>query len=57
MKYFLAFKYTTVFSRELDGTGVNVSGEIGFEIIERASVRIIAEDFTQVRNISPQSLK
>lgn len=51
MKNLIAFKYATVFPRELDGTGVNVGGEIGFEIIERASARTIAEDFTQVRNI------
>ena len=47
---FLAFKYTTVFSRELDGTGVNVGDEIVSEIIERANARLIAEDLTQVRN-------
>jgi hypothetical protein len=47
MKYFLAFKYMTVFSRELDGTGVNVGDEIVSEIIERASARLIAEDSTQ----------
>jgi len=35
MKNLLAFKYATGFSRELDGTGVNVGGEIEFEIIER----------------------
>jgi len=51
MKNLLAFKYATAFPRKLDGTGVNVGSEIGFEIIERASARIIAEDFSQVRNI------
>ena len=51
MKYFLAFKYTNVFSRELDGTGVNVTDEIVSEIIERASARILAESSLQVRNI------
>jgi hypothetical protein len=50
MKYFLAFKYTTIFSRELDGTGVNVGDEIVSEIIERANARFIAEDLMQVRN-------
>jgi len=50
MKYFLAFKYTTVFSRELDGTGINAGDEIVSEIIERANARLIAEDLTQVRN-------
>src|SRR5882672_7447778 len=51
MKYFLAFKYTNVFSRELDGTGVNVGAEIFSVIIERANVRLFAEDLTQVRNM------
>jgi hypothetical protein len=51
MKCFLAFKYTNVFSRELDGTGVNVGDEIVSVIIERANARLIAEDLTQVRNI------
>jgi hypothetical protein len=50
MKYFLAFKYKTIFSRELDGTGVNVGDEIVSEIIERANARLIAEDLMQVRN-------
>jgi len=50
MRYFLAFKYTTVFSRELDGTGVQVGDEIVSEIIERENARLIAEDLTQVRN-------
>lgn len=51
MKNSLAFKYTTVFSRELDGTGVNVGDEIVSEIIERANARLIAEDLTQVRHM------
>jgi hypothetical protein len=50
MKYFLAFKYKTIFSRELDGTGVNVGDEIVSEIIERANARLLAEDLMQVRN-------
>jgi hypothetical protein len=33
MKDLLAFKYATVFSRELDGTGVNAGDEIVSEII------------------------
>jgi len=37
MKYFLAFKYTNVFSRELGDTGVTVDDEIVSEIIERAN--------------------
>ncbi|MGD9729683.1 MAG: hypothetical protein AB7V39_25355 [Nitrospiraceae bacterium] len=51
MENFLAFKYTTLFSRELDGTGVKFGGESGFEIIERTKARRIAEDFTFDRNI------
>jgi hypothetical protein len=51
MKDLLAFKYATVFSRELDGTGVNVGDEIVSEIIERASARLIAEDLTQAWNM------
>jgi hypothetical protein len=51
MENFLAFKYTTSFSRELDGTGVKFGGEIGFEIIERANARRIAEDFTPDLNM------
>jgi len=51
MENFLAFKYTAFFSRELDGTGVKFGSEIGFEIIERANARRIAEDFTPDRNM------
>jgi hypothetical protein len=51
MKDLLAFKYATDFSRELDGTGVNVGDEIVSEIIERASARLIAEDLTQAWNM------
>jgi hypothetical protein len=50
MKNLLAFKYSTVFSRELDGTGVNAGDEIVSEIIERANARLIAEDLTQAWN-------
>jgi hypothetical protein len=51
MKNLLAFKYVTVFPRELDGTGVSVGDEIVSEIIERASARLIAEDLTQAWNM------
>jgi hypothetical protein len=36
MENFLAFKHTIVFSRKLDGAGMQVGVEIGFEIVERA---------------------
>lgn len=39
------------FSRELGGTGVNVGGEIEFEIVERAKAQRIAKDSALVRNI------
>jgi hypothetical protein len=51
MKYFLAFKYMTVFSRELDGTGVNVGDEVVSEIIERVNARLIAGHLTQDWNM------
>lgn len=61
MENFLAFRYTTFFSRELDGTGVKFGGEIGVEIVERANAQRIAEDFTPDRNIigwsAPKSRK
>jgi len=50
MGNFLA-QYTTGFSRELDGTGVKVGSDTGFETIERANARRIAEDFRPDRNI------
>jgi hypothetical protein len=56
MENFLAFKYTTIFSRKLDGAGINDGVEIGFEIVERVRTRIIAKDFTPIRNIIGRSL-
>jgi hypothetical protein len=35
----------------LDSAGITFGVEIGFEIVERAIARLIAEDFMQVQNI------
>jgi hypothetical protein len=51
MKNSLAFKYTTDFSRELDGTGVNLVDEIRVKMVERSTAHMIAEDFKLIRDI------
>jgi hypothetical protein len=51
MKNSLAFKYRTDLSRELDGTGVKIDGEIRVEIVERSTAHRIAEDFTMILDI------
>jgi hypothetical protein len=51
MKNFLAFKYRIDLSRELDGTGVKIDGEIRVEIVERSTAHRIAEDFTLILDI------
>jgi hypothetical protein len=51
MKNSLAFKYTTDFSRELDGTGVKIDGEIRVEMVERSNAHVIAEDFKLIQDI------
>jgi hypothetical protein len=51
MKNSLAFKYRTDLSRELDGTGVKIDGEIRVEMVERSTAHRIAEDFTLILDI------
>ena len=51
MKNSLAFKCTTDFSRELDGTGVKIDDEIRVEMVERSTAPMIAEDFKLIRDI------
>ncbi|MCI0393020.1 MAG: hypothetical protein MOB07_30170 [Acidobacteria bacterium] len=41
----------TDFSRELDGTGVKIDGEIRVEMVERSTAHLIAEDFKLIRDI------
>jgi hypothetical protein len=38
-------------SRELDGTGVKIDGEIRVEMVERSIARRIAEDFKRIMDI------
>jgi len=51
MKNSLAFKYRTDLSRELDGTGVEIDGEIRVEKVERSTAHRIAEGFTLILDI------
>jgi hypothetical protein len=52
MKNFLAFKYTTDLSRELDGTGIKIDGEIRVEMVERSTAYVIAEDFKREPSVN-----
>jgi len=56
MKNPLAFEHTADFSRELDGTGVKIDGEIKVEMIERSNALVIAEDFKLIRDIISRSV-
>jgi len=51
MKNFLAFKHRTDLSRELDGTGIKIDGEIRVEMVERSTAHRIAEDFKLIMDI------